>query len=266
LIRAEAHDDGDPELLIDLLDMNLPRQTAVNAGMRAAELQVAQGDLKDAYKTILKVDKLFPTHHERATAAGLLAEIGMRLSYDTGGFLFFTNHQDDGIAALEYFVMHYPARPRGDEAYRRLADLYEEDEKWALAIDRHEELILEHPDSPLVPESKALIPHLRLLSVQSPEYDRGAVFQARRELEEWLRDHAGHNYEDFVRADLADSRRRLAESDLGIARFYAKIDNSWGARHHAARALEEARAAGDQSRIDAAESILEAHGGGIAAR
>jgi outer membrane protein assembly factor BamD (BamD/ComL family) len=266
LIAAEAHDGGDVDLLIELLEMNLPRQIAVSAGMRAAELQVDRGDLKDAYKTIRKVDKLYPTHHERSTAATLLAELGIRLSYDEGGFLFFSDNSDDGMAALEYFVMNYPARPRGDEAYRRLADMYEEEEKWALAIERHEELILEHPDSVLVPESKALVPHLRLRAVTSPEYDRGAVFQARRELEDWLRDHAGHPYEDFVRTDLADSRRRLSESDLGIARFYAKIDNSWGARHHAARALEEARAAGDQERIDEAESILESHGGGIAAR
>jgi len=266
LIAAEAHQGGDVDLLTDLLEMNLPRQTAVSAGMRAAELQVADGELKDAYKTILKVDKLYPTHHERATAARLLAELGIRLSYDEGGFLFFTNYRDDGIAALEYFVMHYPARPRGDEAYRRLADMYEEDEKWALAIERHEELILEHPDSPLVPESKALIPHLRMLAVTSPEYDRGAIVRARIELRDWLRDHAGHEYEDFVRADLADARRRLAESDLGIARFYATVDNSWGARHHAARALEEARAAQDHKRIEEAQRILEAHGGGVAAR
>lgn len=266
LIKAEAHQDGNTELLIELLEMNLPRQIAVSAGMRAAELQVDRGELKDAYKTIRKVDKLYPTHHERSTAATLLAEIGIRLSYDEGGFLFFTDNSDEGMAALEYFVMNYPARPRGDEAYRRLADMYEEQEKWALAIERHEELILEHPDSALVPESKALVPHLRLRAVTSPEYDRGAVFQARRELETWLRDHAGHSFEDFVRADLADARRRLSESDLGIARFYATIDNSWGARHHAARALEEARAAGDQARIEEAESILEAHGGGVAAR
>ncbi len=266
LIAAEAHDAGDPDALVDLLDMNLPRQIAVSAGMRAAELQVDRGDYKDAYKTIRKVDKLYPTHHERSTAAALLAELGIRLSYDTGGFLFFTDNSDEGMAALEYFVMNYPARPRGDEAYRRLADMYEEMQKWDLAIERHEELILEHPDSALVPESKALIPHLRMRAVTSPEYDRGAVVRARAELEEWLRDHAGHPYEDFVRADLADARARLAESDLGIARFYAKIDNDWGARHHAARALEEARAAGDQDRIDEATRILEEHGGGVAAR
>ncbi|MCA8981709.1 MAG: hypothetical protein H6831_03615 [Planctomycetes bacterium] len=266
LIKAEAHENGNTDLLLELLDMNLPRQIAVSAGMRAAELQVDRGELKSAYKTIRKVDKLYPTHHERSTAAALLAELGIRLSYDEGGFLFFTDNSDDGMAALEYFVMNYPARPRGDEAYRRLADMYEEQEKWALAIERHEELILEHPDSVLVPESKALVPHLRLRAVTSPEYDRGAVFQARRELEDWLRDHSGHPFEDFVRADLADARRRLSESDLGIARFYAKIDNDWGARHHAARALEEARAAGDRERIAEAERILEAHGGGVAAR
>jgi hypothetical protein len=104
------------------------------------------------------------------------------------------------------------------------------------------------------------VPHLRLAGIGSPEYDRNELVQARKELEAWLERYAGsdagRDLERPVRIDLTDCLRRLADSDLGIARFYDRVENDFGTAYHAGRAREEARAAADAKRQARAEALL----------
>ena len=239
--------DADPEDLADLLGVGLPRQIAVSAGIRAARMWNERGEFKRSVELIRRMDELFPTHHERATAGALLVEAGMALSRDDSGFWFFFSAREQGMAALEYLVLHYPHEPGGAQAYWRLTEMYEEDDLWTTAIDRHQELVWAFPRSELVPASLARIPSLRLAALSSPEYDRGALVLARSEFEAWLGDYAGHASETEVRAGLTDCLRRLAASDIGIARFYRRVDNAFGARFHAERAVLEAEQAGDEA-------------------
>ena len=117
---------------------------------------------------IKRLDREYPFHHERVAAGQLLVQLGLDLSYDPSGFWIFWSAREDGISALEYLTLNYPSEPRGDEAFARLAEMYEEDEKWASAIENHEDLILQYPTSNFVAASQARIPHLRLSSLQSP--------------------------------------------------------------------------------------------------
>src|SRR4030095_13663101 len=104
-----------------------------------------------------------------------LGELGLELSKDHTKFLFFYDRQEDAAEVLEYLILNYPRAPRCDEAYDTLARIYEDDREWSYAIDRLEKLVLNHPDSPLRAQSEANIPRLRLASIESPEYDRGAL-------------------------------------------------------------------------------------------
>ena len=115
---------------------------------------------------------------------------------------------------------------------------------------------MNHPQSPLRPRSQASIPHLRLHLLKSPEYDRSELLKARAELEEWLSSYAGHEHETAVRIELGDCLRRLSSSDLVIAGFYTTVGNEFGARQHAARAVDEARLAGDEDLVREAEASL----------
>ncbi len=45
---------------------------------------------------------------------------------------------------------------------------------------------------------------------------------------------------------------------MGIARFYRRVDNDFGARFHATRAVEEANLGNDPERAKAAEEFLAA--------
>jgi tetratricopeptide (TPR) repeat protein len=250
---------ADPEELAELVDLDLPRQLAVTAGIEAARRMIEKKELVDAFEIIEKVDTKYPLHHERQQAGEILAEIGLRLSKDYSHFLIFYDRQDDAQKVLEYLILNYPRAPRCDEAYATLARIYTDDRNWSLAIDRLQKLLLNHPTSSLCIAAQAEIPSLRLRSIASPEYDRSAVLTAREELEAWLRAHSGEAIETRVRIDLADCLRRLSDSDLGIAQFYGRVHNPAGARFHAERAAKEAREAADTDRAARAEEFLEKH-------
>jgi len=241
-------------MLSEVMDLELPRQITVAAAVRGAEFFVARKEYHEAVLLIQRLDKRYPRHYLRPEAGKILLDAGLALSHLKSGW--FDSHRDHAFAALEYASVNYPSAVRGDQALMRLAEMYEEDKRWDYAIARHEELTQNYPNSPLVPTSLARIPHLRLASIESPEYDRKALLQARDDLSKWLRDFAGHPATDLARHDLLDAWVRLAESDLGIADFHVTIGNDIGARYHAKRALEEARAAGDENRQARARAIL----------
>ncbi|HTF91380.1 MAG TPA: hypothetical protein VK843_23415 [Planctomycetota bacterium] len=256
---------SDPDQLEELFDLNLPRQIAITAGVRAARLMLDQGEPVDAYEMIQRVDKRYPpagTHHERQLAGDVLFEAGMGLSKSDFSFLGMFSDKDDAKAILEYLVVNYPQERRCDQAYRRLAALYEEDRLWSTAIERYQDLVTYHIDSPLAPESEWRIPHLRLVALRRPDYDRRELLRALGELEAWSSVHAGNEFEARAEADRRDCLKRLAQSDLIVAHFYTTVARAesapgWqGALIHAERALELAKQSGDAPTISAAKAAI----------
>jgi hypothetical protein len=69
---------SDPEDLAELVDLELPRQLAVAAGIQAAKRMQERGDLTDAYDVLKHVDAKYPLHHERAEAARSCRNSGSR--------------------------------------------------------------------------------------------------------------------------------------------------------------------------------------------
>ncbi|MCC7012290.1 MAG: hypothetical protein IT454_07005 [Planctomycetes bacterium] len=247
--------DADPADLAQLLDYDLPQQLSVAAGLAAARGFAAQDEPYEAFRTLRDLETKFPLHHGRAEAGAILIDVGLRLARSGGGFWVWTDRADS-FAVLEFLVLTYPGEKRCDEAFFELATMYEQDEEYAMAIQRHEELLLAHVESPLSSASQARIPHLRMIAIDSPDYDRRELLRARRELEDWLAKHAGHELEREVQLDYADCLQRLVQSDLGIASFYRRIDRPFGARYHAARALETARVSTSPTLIARADAFL----------
>jgi hypothetical protein len=240
--------DSDPDDLAELVELELPRQIAVEAGLAAARRYVAIGEPMDAYEVLKRLDTKFPMHHERVAAGDMMADIGLSLKDDTPTLFGWFDTRGEAQEVMEYVILKAPWSHRCDQCYAALSQMYEEDGEWALAIERAEGLVLNHPGSPLAPQAQARVPQLRLARLRSPEYDRSELSKARAELQEWLVGHPGHELEPTARLQLADCLRRLCVSDLTISRFYAKVDNPFGARRHALRAVEEARDAGDAER------------------
>ena len=254
--------EGDADALESIFELELPRQLSVSAGMRAAEIRYRDGDRYDAFRMIRRVDLKYPQHQERAKAGRLLFEIGQSFEQDTGSYFLFFDYRDNAPEVFEYLVLNHPSEPRCDEAYWLLAKMYEEEERWTLAIERHEDLLLWYPGSPHVPFSRARIPHLRLASLRSPEYDRTEMMLALGELDSWLADFASleesePTLTDLVRRDRLDALQRLADNDLTISRFYHRVENGTGASYHALRAVEEAVAGGSDKQLEEARAWLE---------
>jgi hypothetical protein len=256
-IEELSNDPDGADALADMVELDLPRQVSVQAGIRAAEMYLAEDEGLDAARLLQKLDKKFPLHYERQRAADIMCDVGLVAITDGPGFLGFFTDRDDGQGILEYIILNAPWARRADEAYRALAERYEKDGEWDLAIDRTQKLVLNHPASPLRVFAQAQVPRLRLDSIKSPEYDRIAIATARKEIEEWLAMYSGHELEPSVRIDLGDCLRRLSDNDMIVSRFYERVDNAHGARYHAERAIVEARDAGDEERVAEAQAWLD---------
>ena len=254
-IKTVSESNESAEILAEVLDLDLPRQIAVTGAIEGARKYMDRKEYQEAVLLIQRIDKRFPSHHLRPEAGKILLEAGLTLADLESGWL--DSYRDHGQAALEYVSINYPTTRGGELALQKLGQMYEEDKRWELAISRHEELTQNYPNSSLVAESLARIPHLRLASIESPEYDRKAIINARVDLERWLSDYSGHPATEQVKYDLRDALIRLAESDLVISDFHETIDNNFGARYHAERALIEAKLAEDPKRMARAEKILQ---------
>jgi tetratricopeptide (TPR) repeat protein len=260
---AQAVIDGteDPSHLRNLMDVNIPRPMAVAAGIRAARLLLADGERMKAFRLIKRLDAKFPQHPEKLAAGRILFQIGESLAKDDGTYWLFFSYKSNAPQVLEYMVMNHPSAPRGDEALTILASLYEDSGRWDLAIEKHQDLLLWFPASRRAIRSQADIPRLRLRALGSPEYDRFEMTLAREEFEAWLAEYTGRaelaDLETQVRRNLADAVRRLADNDLDVARFYARVANPEGARYHALRAFETAKEGGDPDQVREAEALLE---------
>jgi hypothetical protein len=256
-IQQLSTPESDPDELADMVELELPRQISVEAGLAAARRYVELGEPMDAYDLLKKLDDKFPLHHERVASGNLMADIGLALTNDTPTLFGWFDTLGESQEVLEYVILKTPWAKRCDEAYMALSVSYEKDQNYRLAIERAEGLVLNHPGSPLAVPAQARVPQLRLRMLASTEYDREELNVARQELQEWLVRHGGNELEMTVRIELGDCLRRLCESDLLISKFYDTVDNPFGARRHAQRAIEEARDAGDEERLKKAQAWLD---------
>jgi hypothetical protein len=255
-IEELADDPAGTRELEAMLDLGLPSQIAVHAGITAARQLLSSGRPKKAYKLLVSLETKFPTHTAGRQAGEICVEAGLRMAGEPKRFLGFFTLRDEGLEALEWVVVTYPSEPRCDEAYFELAERYADDNEFELAVQRYEELISYHYKSPLSVEAQARVPRMRLAGLESPEYDRRQLQDARRELEAWLENRTGSPGEEQVRRDYGDCLRRLVLSDQGIARFYTRIGKPFGALLHAQRALDTAQLTGDQRLVTDCTTLL----------
>lgn len=246
----------DVDELEDLYSLDLPPRLKARAGVHTARALLEAGRRVPCFKMIKRLEQTLPGHPERALAGDVLGRCGFALVDDPGRYWLLFHYRSRGIEALEFLVLAYPFDHRAAEAYATLARVYEEEDEIDSAIERCEDLVLFHPESPLAVEAAAKLAKLRLHRLERDDFDRGELELARAEAEGWLERHAGHPLEQDVRSTLARADARLAASDLMLARFYARIDDPRGARLHAERAVLEALAGGERELADQAQVFL----------
>lgn len=234
---------GDARELKALFGADLPRRVRARAGLLAAEALFEDDRPVAALEWIQRVDRKLPHHPERALAGEVLSRVGLHLIQRPGRYSLLFRYRTKGIKALEYLVLRYPLAPRCDEAYFLLSQTYETVGELDWALERIEDLLVYHPESPLAVAAKARLPYLRLRRLARDDYERRELVTAAAELDDWLARHAGHELAGWVRELRETCARRLAENDLALARYYDRIDSPAGRDLHARRALTTARAA-----------------------
>ncbi|MEC8511792.1 MAG: hypothetical protein VX015_06570 [Planctomycetota bacterium] len=247
----------DPDDLEDLVEAELPARIAVPAGVRAARLHFESGERADAFKVLQRIDRLYPSHPYRQEAGDLLFEIAEDYRTDKGSRFFIFKYAARAPGVYEYLSAEYPTHDKTDDALFTLAGIYEGTRLFGLAIEKHLELIVWAQSSTYRIESEADIPRLRLEDLDGPEYGRDAMIRALSELELWIESYGDHELRAQVDRTLVDCLQRLADNDLVVARFYARIKNPTGARQHADRGLTFARRAGNPEQIDEIVAFLE---------
>ena len=235
-----------PADLEDLSQAELPARIAVPAGLRAARLLFQDEERSDTFGLIRRLDQRYPSHALRNEAGDLLYEIGTSYRLDKRRKFFLFPYSVQAPSVLEYLSSEYPTHEKVDDALVDLAKLYEDDRLFDIAIDKHKELVLWARDSVHRVASEAAIPRLRLADLDGPEYARDELVQALSELELWIQTYRQHELRPEVDRTLVDCLQRLADNDLVVAEFYARVKNPTGARQHAARGLEFARRSGNE--------------------
>ena len=253
---GDAHLDADA--LYQVWRRKLPLRLRASVGVTVAARMLEEGDRIEASRMLRRVEREIPQHTERAAAGDIIARAGLSLARDDRRYALIRRYESRGITALEFLVLTYPLEARCDEAYAELARIYEKRHNLDLAIARSEELTIYHPRSPFATVAEARLPYLRLQRLKRDSYDRQEMLRARKEIDSWLTHHPGHELEGWVREVRLECLRRLAGSDLVVARYYDRIDRPFGVRMHAERALEEARAAGAAAEAEEAQALLDA--------
>jgi hypothetical protein len=248
----------DPRALEDLSETDLPARISVPAGLRSATLYLERDDRKDAFKTIKKLDRRYPSHGLRNESGDLLKGIGDSYFFDKRRKYFLFPYSNSAPQVYEYLSAEYPKHPETDDALHKLSEVYEKNRQFAVAIEKHEELVLWCRDSPYRIASEAAIPRLRLAALGGPEYGRDSLKIALGELEAWLAKYPDNELRPEVERTLVDCLQRLADNDMVVARFYRTVDSPAGARQHAARALETAKRAGNPGQLEEIRAFLEA--------
>jgi tetratricopeptide (TPR) repeat protein len=248
--------DAPADELVELFDSELPERVRARAGILAADRMLAEGRRITAYRQVKKVDEKVPGHPERVLAGDVLARAGLSLIQDDGRYNLLFHYRPRGVQALEYLVVHYPLEQRCPQAYFALSEVYERDGDFDQAIERSEELLLYHPESPYAPAASARLPYLRLCRLGRDDYDRGELLRARGELAAWLERYPGHELAGWVGDLVRECQARIVRSDLYLAEYYEHTGTRAGQRLHAERARSLALEAGLEDEAAAAERML----------
>jgi tetratricopeptide (TPR) repeat protein len=209
-----------------------------------------------AYRQVKKVDQDLPGHPERVRAGDVLARAGLSLIRDDGRYNLLFHYRPRGVQALEYLVLHYPLEPHCAEAYSALSEVYERDGDFDEAIQRCDDLLLYHPNSPYVVAAKARLPYLRLCRLERDDYDRSELLRAQAELAEWLQRYPGHELSEWVKGLVHECQTRLVRNDLYLAGYYERVRAPAGQRLHALRAQALALEAGLTEEAEDAQRFL----------
>lgn len=255
-----------PSQLDRIRTTRLPRTVRAMRAVAKARLQLERDSPLLGFEEIWELELTYPAHHLSNEAADLVYGAATRLRERDSSFLFFYSDANRANTVYDYLVIQHPTHPRCDEAYWRLASYDADARRYVDAILHLEDLVLYHPTSVYAIEAEARIPTLRLADHARHDFDVGSLERILAETRAWLTRHGRRGVTEDRDALIAEMRdqeveclRRLAEGDLAVARYYDRLDQSFGAWQHAARAQDYAAEANALELIERARALVVEH-------
>ena len=231
-LQAGQWDDVD-EALAPLAEDACPRRLRDRRDVARARAHLGRGDLWDAYLVLEPFPDDHPHSDLRPQVAEMVWEIGNALAASDGGFLFFWSDRRAGRTVLEHLITRHPDSQHNGDALRILGDMAFVDENYTLAQQRFQDLMLNHPDSEWFVHAQYRFAMSVVASLEGPDYDLDRMQHASRELRNFLatRPENPAVAQDAERALVRITEWR-ADRHLRIARFYRRVGNDMGYRHH----------------------------------
>ncbi len=203
------------------------------------------GEYWDCYRTVEKFPRDHPLSRYLGAAESLTFRAGAELAASGWSFLGIVSDIDSARRVLEQFLLYYPRSVHRIDALRILGEAAWLEEDWDEAIRRFTEIrhALQGADSR--DRAWADLAGFRIAlsyfnKVQGPDYDQGALEQAKAELSAYLQTQSKNpDFVDDARRALTTTLAWIEEKRLRIARFYLRVDNAAGARLWLERILED---------------------------
>lgn len=198
-----------------------------------ARAKFGSGDAWGAFNVLKRYLEDHPlTAHVNAIER-LTFDIGKTLIHSPRSFWIFWSDADDGAYVLQHFVRRFPNSEHTADAYHLLGELEFRRGRWQEAQQQFRQITMFHDRSPWLSKAMFRDAMAGFHALAGPEYDLHALERTQRELQGFIA-HEQENLQFKAEAEaaLVATREWLARKHVGIADFYAKVDNLAGQRHH----------------------------------
>ncbi len=195
---------------------------AADALFLSAEIEMKQGNLKEAFTHFQKIVNRYPGYERFDAVIANQYQIATTfMGMGKGGFLGFGGHNPD--TAMEYFEVVIKNSPYSDYAplaLMNIALIAQQRQDEELAIDALDRLITLYPRSLLTPDAYFAMAQVFASLIQGPEYDQGSTLEAVNYYQDFLILFPRSQYVNEAEEGLRRVSEVYAQSKLIIAEFY----------------------------------------------
>ncbi len=159
-------------------------------------------------------------------------EIGATLAQSDAGYFIFGSDKEDAAIVLREFVERYGGNSRIPDALKTLGDLAFDNERYAEARHRYEQIAEDHPASEWVPYARFRISICSFRSLVGPQYDFEQMRRSRNELRDYLATSPERpEFRKQASDCLATVEKWIRERYWINARFYRTVGSEIGERN-----------------------------------
>ncbi|MEM0966412.1 MAG: outer membrane protein assembly factor BamD [Verrucomicrobiota bacterium] len=186
----------------------------------AAEIEMEQGDLEEAFKNFQKIVNRYPGYERFNAVIANQFEIASMYMGGASSNMFGFEQPDTAIEYFEVVIKNSPYSDYAPLALMNIALISQQKSDEELAIDALDRLITLYPRSLLTPDAYFAMAQIFASLIQGPEYDQGSTLEALNYYQDFLILFPRSQYVDDAEEGLRQVSEIYAQSKLMTAEFY----------------------------------------------